>query len=223
MSLPHAPLHGTALMVIDMQRDFCEAGGYADRAGLDIARLRAPIANITRLLAAAREYGVAVLYTREGHRPDLADLTATKRERSAAAGAPVGSRGPLGRLLVRGEYGQDVIDELAPRAGEPVIDKPGYSAFHATGLARLLDDAGIRHLILTGITTDVCVHSTLRAAVDRGYRCITVGDACAASDTALHDAAIAMIGGEGGIFGGVASTESLLQAWKKIAAPGAPA
>ncbi|AOU99128.1 cysteine hydrolase [Acidihalobacter yilgarnensis] len=214
MTAPPAPLHGTALLVIDMQRDFCEPEGYAAHVGLDIARLRQPIQNIARLLAAARRQGLTRVYTREGHRPDLADLTAAKRERCAMAGAPIGSPGPLGRLLIRGEYGHGIIDALAPLTGEAVVDKPGYDAFHATGLARLLDDAGIRHLILTGVTMDVCVHSTLRAAVDRGYRCTTVADACAATDPTLHAAALAMIGGEGGIFGTVIDTDALLRIWQ---------
>ncbi|WP_197513242.1 cysteine hydrolase family protein [Acidihalobacter aeolianus] len=203
-----------ALLVIDMQRDFCEPGGYAAQAGLDVARLRAPIPHIARLLDAARAQGLTVVHTREGHRPDLADLTPAKRDRCAAAGAPVGDPGPLGRLLVCGEYGQDIVDELAPLPGETVIDKPGYSAFHATDLDRHLAAAGIHRLVIAGVTTDVCVHSTLRAAVDLGYRCTTVADACAAADPALHTAALAMIRGEGGVFGAVADTDTVLRAWR---------
>ena len=200
----------TALLVIDMQRDFCEAGGYADQAGLDIARLSGVIDNIAALLAAARTAGMAVIYTREGHLPDLSDCPPVKRLRSRQGGAEIGSNGPMGRLLIRGEHGQDVIDRLAPQAGEVVIDKPGYGAFHRTGLQQVLSERGIVHLILCGVTTEVCVHSTLREAIDRGYACVTVADACAASQARLQEPALAMIGVEGGIFGQVRSTAELL-------------
>ncbi|MGY4827176.1 cysteine hydrolase family protein [Sphaerotilaceae bacterium SBD11-9] len=200
----------TALIVIDMQRDFCAPGGYAARAGLDVSRLAAPIAAIGRLLGAARAAGWLVVHTREGHRPDLSDCPPEKLRRSAAAGAAIGSPGPLGRLLVRGEAGHDFIDELQPLAGEPVVDKPGYGAFHQTDLAQILAARGIATLVLCGVTTEVCVHSTLREAVDRGFRCITVGDACAGSSPALHAAALAMVGVEGGIFGRVAQSAELL-------------
>ena len=196
----------TALLIIDMQRDFCAPGGYAARAGLDVARLAAPVANVRRLLDAARRAAILVVHTREGHRADLSDCPPVKLQRSIAAGAPIGGPGPLGRLLVRGEAGHDFIDELQPVAGEPVVDKPGYGAFHQTDLAQILATRGITQLVLCGVTTEVCVHSTLREAVDRGYACLTVGDACAASDPRLHDAALAMIGVEGGIFGRVIDT-----------------
>lgn len=202
-----------AFLVIDMQRDFCSPGGYADCAGMDIRSLRRPIPQIRRLLDAARRGGHLVLYTREGHRSDLSDCSPVKLARSIAAGAAIGSAGPLGRLLVRGEYGHDIIDEIAPATGEPVIDKPGYGAFYQTELELILRNAGIARLVLTGITTDVCVHSTLREAIDRGFRCITVGDACAASDSDLHAAALAMIRGEGNIFGDVLDTEQMLALW----------
>jgi nicotinamidase-related amidase len=202
----------TALLVIDMQRDFCSPQGYAARAGLDVARLARPIAQIRRLLMAARAAGMLVVHTREGHLPDLSDCPPEKMRRSMRAGAPIGSTGPMGRLLVRGEYGHDFIDELQPQAGDVVIDKPGYGAFYLTGLEGVLIGRNIRQLILCGVTTEVCVHSTLREAVDRGYRCTTVGDATAASDPALQAPALAMIGVEGGIFGQVASTDQLLLA-----------
>ena len=202
----------TALIVIDMQRDFCAPGGYAARAGLDVARLAEPIAAIGRLLGAARRAGLLVVHTREGHRSDLSDCSPEKLRRSASAGAAIGSTGPLGRLLIRGEAGHDFIDELRPEAGEPVVDKPGYGAFHQTELAQILAGRGIATLVLCGVTTEVCVHSTLREAVDRGFRCFTVGDACAASDPALHKAALAMIGVEGGIFGSVVNTVDVLAA-----------
>lgn len=202
----------TALLVIDMQRDFCSPQGYAARAGLDVARLARPIAQIQRLLMAARAGGLLVVHTREGHLPDLSDCPPEKMRRSMRAGAPIGSVGPMGRLLVRGEIGHDFIDALQPQAGEVVIDKPGYGAFHLTDLEGVLIRRNIRHLILCGVTTEVCVHSTLREAVDRGYGCTTVGDATAASDPALQAPALAMIGVEGGIFGQVASTDQVLAA-----------
>jgi len=202
----------TALVVVDMQRDFCSPDGYAARAGLDVTRLSQPVHQIRQLLAAARASGMLVVHTREGHLPDLSDCPPEKMRRSVQAGAPIGSTGPLGRLLVRGERGHDFIDELQPLPGEVVIDKPGYGAFHLTDLERDLRDHHTRQLILCGVTTEVCVHSTLREAVDRGYACITVADATAASDPALQAPALAMIGVEGGIFGSVATTDQLLAA-----------
>lgn len=198
-----------ALVIIDMQRDFCEAGGYADHAGLDVARLSGVIERIRLLLDAARAAGIMIVHTREGHLADMSDCPPEKLRRSQATGAAIGSPGPLGRLLIRGEYGHDFIDRLRPARGETVIDKPGYGAFHCTGLGALLEERGISTLILCGVTTEVCVHSTLREASDRGYVCITVGDACAASNPALQQAALEMISVEGGIFGKVARAEQL--------------
>lgn len=200
----------TALLVIDMQRDFCAPGGYADQAGLDIEQLRAPIEPIRQLLVVARRRGLFIVHTREGHRSDLSDLSDTKRRRAEASGAPIGSPGPMGRLMVRGEYGNDLIDELKPEPSEPVIDKPGYSAFAHTDLELLLRNRGIRQLILTGVTTEVCVSSTLRQAVDLGYACLTVADACGSAYPALHAAALAMIGVEGGLFGEVITSDALI-------------
>lgn len=200
----------SALVVIDMQRDFCSPGGYAAQAGLDVARLAAPIAVIARLLAAARAAGLRIVHTREGHLPDLSDCPPEKLRRSVAAGAAIGSPGPLGRLLVRGEAGHDFVDALRPVAGETVIDKPGYGAFHRTALDATLQAAGVTTLLLCGVTTEVCVHSTLREAVDRGYRCFTIADGTAASDPALQAAALAMIGVEGGIFGAVLHSTDVL-------------
>jgi nicotinamidase-related amidase len=202
----------TALLVIDMQRDFLHPDGYAARAGLDIGPLRAAIDPVARVLEAARGAGLTIVHTREGHLPDLSDCPPYKLERSRRAGAEIGTPGPMGRLLVRGEHGHDFIDALQPRAGETVIDKPGYSAFEHTPLHQVLVTRRIDTLVLTGITTEVCVSSTLRAAVDRGYRCITVGDACASSDPALHAAALRMIGVEGGVFGELASARELVAA-----------
>jgi nicotinamidase-related amidase len=199
----------TALLVIDMQRDFLKPEGYAAKAGLDIAPLTAAIGPVGRVLAAARKSKLTIVHTREGHLPDLSDCPPYKLERSRKAGAEIGSRGPLGRLLVRGEKGHDFVDELKPLPGEVVIDKPGYSAFEHTTLQQLLVTRGIETLLVTGITTEVCVSSTLRSAADRGYRCITVGDACASGDPALHRAALAMIGVEGGIFGETTTTDAV--------------
>jgi len=200
----------TALIIIDMQRDFLDPCGYAALARLDVSALRRPIPAVRNLLAAARRLGMLVLHTREGHRPDLSDCPPAKLERSRAAGAEIGSSGPLGRLLVRGEFGHDFIDELAPLPGEPVVDKPGYGAFHQTDLAQILQTRGICNLILTGVTTEVCVHSTLREAVDRGYCCVLAADACGSAHPHLHEAALQMVAVEGGLFGRVAASDSLI-------------
>lgn len=208
-----APLNPrrSALLLIDLQRDFLDPRGYAAQAGLDVARLRGVITPALALRDAAREAGLKVIYTREGHRPDLSDCPDTKWTRSRAAGAEIGSKGPLGRLLVRGEYGHDLIDEFTPCEGELLIDKPGYSAFHQTDLDQLLRVAGVDTLIVGGVTTEVCVHSTVRAAIDLGYRCLVVSDACAASQPELQAPALAMLGVEGGIFGEVVKHDALLQ------------
>ena len=200
----------TALLVIDMQRDFLQPDGYAAKAGLDIAPLRAAIGPVSAVLAAARAAGLSIVHTREGHLPDLSDCPPYKLERSRRAGAEIGSKGPLGRLLVRGEYGHDFVDELRPLANEIVIDKPGYSAFEHTALQQVLSTQGIDTLIVTGITTEVCVSSTLRSAADRGYRCITLRDACASGDLSLHEAALAMIAVEAGVFGDVATVAEVI-------------
>ena len=201
----------TALLVIDMQRDFLSPKGYAAQAGLDITPLVAAIAPIQKLLAVARPAGLLIVHTREGHVPDLSDCPPYKLERSLKAGAEIGSKGPLGRLLVRGEMGHDFVEPLRPLEKEIVIDKPGYSAFPHTALHQVLTKSGIETLILTGVTTEVCVSSTLRSAVDLGYRCITVSDASTSGDPSLHKAALAMIGVEGGIFGEVATTSEVVQ------------
>lgn len=201
----------TALLVIDMQRDFLLPEGYAAQAGLDIAPLVATIRPIGKLLSVGRAAGLLIVHTREGHLPDLSDCPPYKLERSRRANAEIGSKGPLGRLLVRGEVGHDFVDVLRPLEKEIVIDKPGYSAFPHTTLQQVLTKRGIETLIITGVTTEVCVSSTLRTAVDLGYRCITVSDACASGDLALHKAALAMIGVEGGIFGEVATTAAVVE------------
>jgi nicotinamidase-related amidase len=202
----------TALLIIDMQNDFCHPDGYVASMGYDIDGARRIIPVIAQLRAAIRAWGGHVLHTREGHRPDLADLTSLKLWRSRNTGIGIGGQGPLGRLLVRGEKGWEIVPELRPLADEPVVDKAGYSAFHNTDLQLLLARTGVRRLILTGVTTDICVHSTLRDAVERGYECLVVADACAATVRENHVAALNTIATEGGIFGATANAGAVIAA-----------
>jgi len=197
------PSGRTALLVIDMQRDFLDPRGMCGVLGDDVGELQAIVPALRQTLAAGRRAGLEIIHTREGYAADLSDVHAAKAERGG-----IGQKGPLGRFLIRGEAGQDFVAELQPADGEEVIDKPGFSSFYRTDLQARLEAAGITHLVLSGVTSQCCVHSTLRDAVDRGFACLTLADGCAAFDRKLHEATLAIIQGEDHLFGWIAETEA---------------
>jgi nicotinamidase-related amidase len=201
----------TAVVMIDMQRDFLEPGGFGETLGNDVSLLARAIAPCRALLAGARRRGVLVIHTREGHRPDLSDAPRAKVERGAPS-MRIGAKGPMGRILVRGEPGHDIVAALSPKDGEPVIDKPGKGAFYATDLHNILQNRGIETLIVCGVTTEVCVHTTVREANDRVYRCIVPGDCCGSYFPEFHEVGLKMIKAQGGIFGWVSDSKKVLAA-----------
>lgn len=201
----------TAIVMIDMQRDFLEPGGFGETLGNDVSLLARAVAPARALLAGARKLGMLIVHTREGHRPDLSDAPPAKVER----GSPrlrIGAPGPMGRILIRGEKGHDIIPELAPADGEPVVDKPGKGAFYATDLQSILQNRGVENLIVGGVTTEVCVHTTVREANDRGYRCLVAGDCCGSYFPEFHEMGLKMIKAQGGIFGWVSDSTRILSA-----------
>jgi nicotinamidase-related amidase len=199
----------TALIVIDFQRDFMEPGGFGETLGNDVSQLRRTIAPTAALLAGCREFGLFIVHTREGHRPDLSDCPPAKLMRGAPS-MRIGDPGPRGRILIRGEEGHDIIDELAPAPGEPVVDKPGKGAFYATELGSILAERDIRSLIVTGVTTEVCVHTTVREANDRGFECLVLSDCVGSYFPEFHRIGIEMIAAQGGIFGWVSTSTAFL-------------
>ena len=211
----------TALIIIDMQRDFLEAGGFGETLGNDVSRLWAAVAPCRTVLAAARELGMLVIHTREGHKADLSDAPPAKVLRGEPS-LRIGAPGPMGRILIRGEPGHDIIPDLYPIEGEPVIDKPGKGAFYATDLDQVLREAGITDLLVCGVTTEVCVNTTVREANDRGYRCVVLADCCASYFPEFHDFGLKMIKAQGGILGWVADSKGLLSAIPQTGAAATP-
>jgi biuret amidohydrolase len=203
-----------ALLIIDMQRDFLEPGGFGEALGNDVSLLRRAVPPTVALLEAARKAGLLIIHTREGHRPDLTNLPEAKRRRGRFPSG-IGDPGPLGRILVQGEKGHDIIPELAPAPGEPVIDKPGKGAFFSTDLHAILLNRGIAQLLVCGVTTEVCVHTTIREANDRGFECLVVGDCCGSYFAEFHAASLKMISAQGGIFGWVAGSGAVQPALLK--------
>ncbi|MGE3297710.1 MAG: cysteine hydrolase family protein [Porticoccaceae bacterium] len=215
------PLHlrfaTTALILIDMQRDFLEPGGFGAMLGNEVSLLRSAIVPCQRLLDVARKAGLLVVHTREGHRPDLSDAPPAKLNRGRGT-RRIGDPGPMGRILIRGEPGHDFIPELAPAPGEPVVDKPGKGAFYQTDLALILANRGVRTLLVAGVTTEVCVHTTVREANDRGFECLVVSDAVASYFPEFHRVALEMIAAQGGLFGWVADSAAVCAALTRAAA-----
>ncbi|SEQ36264.1 cysteine hydrolase family protein [Microlunatus flavus] len=207
----------TALLIIDMQRDFLLPGGFGETLGNDVGRLAAVVPPLQRVLAAARETGLPVIHTREGHRPDLSDLPPAKHRRGKPS-LRIGDPGPYGRILVRGEYGHDIVDELAPLPGEVVLDKPGKGAFYGTDLEEVLRAQGVESLVVTGVTTEVCVHTTVREANDRGYEALVLSDCVGSYFPEFQRVGLDMIAAQGGIFGWVTDSASLLAALPRPAA-----
>jgi nicotinamidase-related amidase len=208
----------TALVVIDMQRDFLEPGGFGETLGNDVSQLRRTVEPTAALLKGGRELGLLIIHTREGHLPDLSDCPPAKLARGAPS-MRIGDPGPRGRILIRGEEGHDIIDELAPAPGEPVIDKPGKGAFYGTHFGELLAARGIRSLVVTGVTTEVCVHTTVREANDRGFECLVLEDCVGSYFPEFHRIGIEMVAAQGGIFGWVSTSTAFLAALRSTAAP----
>jgi len=202
-----------AAVIIDMQRDFLEPGGFGETLGNDVGQLARAVKPIGAVLTAARDTGMLVIHTREGHLPDLSDAPPAKIERGAPS-LRIGDPGPMGRILIRGEAGHDIIPELYPLDSEIVIDKPGKGAFYATELTDVLEKYGIENLLVCGVTTEVCVNTTVREANDRGYRCVVISDGCASYFPEFHEMGLKMIKAQGGIFGWVASSAAVLEAMK---------
>jgi nicotinamidase-related amidase len=201
----------TAFIIIDMQRDFLQSGGFGEALGNDVSRLRVAVQPIQQVLAVARKAGLLVIHTREGHRPDLTDAPPLKVDRGDPK-TRIGALGPMGRILVRGEPGHDIIPELYPAPGEPIVDKPGKGAFYQTDLELMLKNRGIDTLLVCGVTTEVCVNTTVREANDRGFRCLVLSDCCASYFPEFHQAGLDMIKAQGGIFGSVSASTAVITA-----------